>query len=98
MKDPKNELYVLHFTCSKCNTRSIRSFTKHSYSKGVVLVRCGGCQNIHLVADNLGWFSDEPINIETLHEGQVNKVHDPVAIAKFLNHAFDKQNDPSFTP
>lgn len=91
VKDEKNDLYVLHFTCSKCGTRSIRSFTKHSYHKGVVLVRCGGCQNVHLVADNLGWFAEEPVNVETLHkEGEVKKVHDPVAIAKFLNHAFEE--------
>ena len=37
------QLYVLSFTCTKCNTKSIRSFTKHAYHKGVVLIKCGGC-------------------------------------------------------
>jgi protein import protein ZIM17 len=61
------DLYILSFTCKKCDTKSIRSFTKHAYHKGVVLLRCPGCENIHLVADNLGWFEDQPVNIETMH-------------------------------
>ena len=76
------------FTCGRCNTKSLRSFTKNAYHKGVVLVRCDGCDNVHLVADNLGWFDDEPNNIETM--GEVKKVHDPVAIVKFLQTALGK--------
>jgi protein import protein ZIM17 len=63
VKAENGELYVLKFTCNKCQTTSIRSFTKHAYKNGVVLVRCGGCENIHLVADNLGWFYDNPVNV-----------------------------------
>ena len=37
--------------------------SKKSYEKGVVLIRCDGCDNLHLIADNLGWFRDEKINI-----------------------------------
>lgn len=51
------------FTCGKCNTKAIRSFTKNAYHKGVVLIRCEGCQNIHLVADNIGWFGPDPKNL-----------------------------------
>ncbi|KAG2434843.1 hypothetical protein HXX76_007728 [Chlamydomonas incerta] len=53
------------FTCTKCDTRSTKAFSKQSYQKGVVLVRCPGCQKLHLVADHLGWFGEEPF---MLHE------------------------------
>jgi protein import protein ZIM17 len=88
VKAENGELYVLSFTCTKCETKQIRSFTKHAYHKGVVLVRCGGCENIHLVADNIGWFEDTPINIETMHQGKVKRIQDPIVIGKFLETAF----------
>lgn len=40
--------------------------SKNSYEKGVIIVQCSGCQNNHLVADNLGWFRDQKTNIEDL--------------------------------
>lgn len=76
------------FRCGQCNTQAIRSFTKNAYHHGVVLLRCEGCDNIHLVADNLGWFEDNPTNLDNLGEGKVQKVHDPVAISKFIKAAF----------
>ena len=51
------------FTCCKCETKQARTFSKESYNKGVVLLRCGGCDNLHLIADNLGWFRDGSTNI-----------------------------------
>jgi len=51
------------FTCNVCKTRQAKSMSKKSYEKGVVLIRCDGCDNLHLIADNLGWFRDEKINI-----------------------------------
>lgn len=62
----KGGLLLMAFTCGKCETKQARTFSKDSYTKGVVLLRCGGCDNLHLVADNLGWFRDGKTNIEDL--------------------------------
>ncbi|XP_012536821.1 uncharacterized protein C24H6.02c-like [Monomorium pharaonis] len=60
----------LMFTCKKCGTRTSKLISKLAYNKGVVIVRCDGCKNNHLIADNLGWFSEinNRINIEKLME------------------------------
>ena len=49
---------AITFTCKVCNERMTRTFLKKSYEEGVVLVRCTKCLNNHIIADNLGWFSD----------------------------------------
>ena len=51
------------FTCNVCNKRQAKTMSKKSYQEGVVLIRCGGCENIHLIADNMGWFNDDKTNI-----------------------------------
>lgn len=58
----------LAFTCKKCNTRNAKIISKHAYNKGVVVVRCDGCKNNHLIADNMGWFGQggQSRNIETI--------------------------------
>ena len=49
-----------------CGTRAVRMFTKHAYHHGVVLVRCPQCESLHLIADRLGYFGDESMDVEKL--------------------------------
>ena len=41
--------------------------------QGIVLVKCPGCNNRHLIADNLGWFKQEATN-----DGKLKNVEDLV--------------------
>ncbi|XP_014221639.1 DNL-type zinc finger protein-like [Trichogramma pretiosum] len=67
LRDQLKGKLQLAFTCKKCNSRNHKIITKKAYEKGVVIVRCEGCKNNHLIADNLGWFQGSgPKNIEKL--------------------------------
>ncbi|KAK0162523.1 hypothetical protein PV327_006296 [Microctonus hyperodae] len=59
---------MIKFTCKKCKTRNSKTMSKLAYEKGVVIIRCDGCKNNHLIADNLSWFGNESQkrNIEKL--------------------------------
>ncbi|TIA89903.1 hypothetical protein E3P99_01802 [Wallemia hederae] len=59
--DPRLQI---SFTCTvqDCGERSTHEFAKSSYTKGIVIVQCPGCNNRHLIADNLGWFKDDTEN------------------------------------
>ncbi|XP_078444821.1 zim17-type zinc finger protein [Wolffia australiana] len=51
------------FTCKVCETRSVKTACRESYEKGIVVARCDGCNNLHLIADRLGWFG-KPGSVE----------------------------------
>ncbi|KAM3268109.1 hypothetical protein P3S67_031659 [Capsicum chacoense] len=59
---PRHDLMMI-FTCKVCETRSMKTVCRESYDQGVVVARCDGCNNIHLIADRLGWFG-QPGSVE----------------------------------
>lgn len=50
------QLMAIQFTCNVCGRRNSKTFSKVAYTKGIVIIRCDGCKNNHLIADNIGWF------------------------------------------
>lgn len=44
----------VEFDCCVCNEKVSQNLNKPAYEKGVVIVSCPGCQNLHMLGDNLG--------------------------------------------
>ncbi|KAH9500764.1 hypothetical protein Btru_076405 [Bulinus truncatus] len=66
---------AIFYKCKVCGTRNNHTFEKQSYLEGIVIVRCAGCENDHLIADNLGWFKDsDNRNIEQILAARGEKV------------------------
>ena len=55
---PRHDLCIV-FTCTVCDTRTMKTASRESYEKGVVVARCSGCNNLHLMADHLGMFGEK---------------------------------------
>lgn len=75
---------ALVFTCCKCSTRAAKKFSKVAYTQGVVIVRCPGCKNLHLVADRLRWFGEEESDVESILAAKGEKVIKDLTAAHLL--------------
>ncbi|OSX78199.1 hypothetical protein BU14_0116s0019 [Porphyra umbilicalis] len=76
-----NDKMHIMFTCGVCDTRISKPISRTSYEKGVVLIQCPSCEKRHVIADNLGHFSQltgGKKNVEEMVGGQVTRVNTDV--------------------
>ncbi|KAL2827142.1 mitochondrial import protein Zim17 [Aspergillus cavernicola] len=66
--------YQLTFTCKPCGDRSSHRISKHGFHRGTVLIRCPGCENRHVISDNLKIFLDNTKNLDDLLSEQGQKI------------------------
>ncbi|BDA40932.1 probable DNL-type zinc finger protein at C-terminar half [Coccomyxa sp. Obi] len=85
------------FTCTKCDTRSVKPFSKRAYDHGVVIVKCPGCQSHHLLSDQLGWYGAKQ-NIEDIlnerGENIIRRVHDDGTLELTLEELQGRAREP----
>jgi hypothetical protein len=60
----EGDKYIIAFTCKVCEKRSAKKISKQAYHQGCVVVRCPQCENLHLIADNLGVFEEKGWSIQ----------------------------------
>ena len=65
----EGEKYAIVYTCTVCETRSAKTISKKSYHHGLVIIRCPGCKNLHLIADHVGWIENKGWNIQDHFKG-----------------------------
>ena len=56
LKTAKPGKTIIGFTCNVCNHRQFSEMSTGAYLKGVVIIKCHGCESKHLISDHLGWF------------------------------------------
>ena len=72
------------YTCTICNTRSMKQFTERAYNHGVVIIKCPTCQQQHLIADRIGYFS------EAHDPEQPQRGFDLSTLAKRYGHSYQR--------
>ena len=54
------------FPCVGCGEHLSEIISKQAYYHGSVMVQCANCSTRQVIADNKGWFSDRPINLNDM--------------------------------
>lgn len=92
--DDQHKKFQLSYTCKKCNHKNSHIISKLAYEKGVVIVKCSGCENNHLIADNLKWFKDTNTNIEDIlkEKGEEVRRFDGSEILELLKKEEDNKS------